>query len=200
MSLSYFGATSVGIKAKNGVVLASEKRLAYGGYIMSRGAKKVYKVTDRIGVAFAGLFADLQALTRFLRAEVKFYEVTSNRVMTVKSAAKLLSNILYSQKFIPFLSEAIVGGIDPDGPHVYVLDPIGSLIEDDYAALGSGASIAIGVLESGYTSDITLENAEKLAVSSIEAAIKRDAASGDGVDLIIISEGGIVEKEVKVKR
>ena len=196
--MPYFGATAVGVKAKDGVVLASERRLTYGGYIMSRSARKVFRITDRLGIAFAGFFADLQALSKLLRAEVRFYEVTSNREISIRSAAKLLSNIMYSRKLIPYLSEAIVAGIDSEGPHLYVLDPIGSLIEDDYAALGSGASIAIGVIESEYREGLGLDEAKKVAVEAVRAAIKRDAGSGDGIDVLILGASGTSEEYEKV--
>ena len=140
------GATTVGLKTNNCVILASEKRLAYGGFIISKSAKKVFKITNRIGTAFAGLIADIQTLLRVVEANIKYYEVDSGRYISVYSAAKLLSNILYNQKSFPYYAETLVGGFDDTGYHLYVLDPLGSLIEDDYAAVGSGAPIAIGVI------------------------------------------------------
>jgi len=193
------GATSVGIKLKNGVILASEKRVSYGGFIVSKAGKKVFKITDRMGIAFAGLFADMQMLARILALEVKFYELTMNKKMTIRAAAKLLSNILYSQKMLPFLSETLVGGIDETGSHLYVLDALGSLIEDNYAALGSGAPIAIGIIESQYKPDMSLEYGEDLIVRAVKASIERDAISGDGVDVLIISRDGVREKFYAIK-
>ncbi len=193
------GATSIGIKLKDGVILASEKRISYGGFVISKAGKKVFKVTDRMGIAFAGLFADMQMLARMLTLEVKFYELTMNKRMTIRAAAKLLSNILYSQKMLPFLSETLVGGIDETGPHLYVLDALGSLIEDQYAALGSGAPIAIGIIESQYKPDMSLDLGEELAVKAVKASIERDAISGDGVDVLVISRDGIKEKFYAIK-
>jgi len=193
------GATSIGIKLKDGVILASEKRISYGGFVISKAGKKVFKVTDRMGIAFAGLFADMQMLARILTLEVKFYELTMNKRMTIRAAAKLLSNILYSQKMLPFLSETLVGGIDETGPHLYVLDALGSLIEDQYAALGSGAPIAIGIIESQYKPDMSLDLGEELAVKAVKASIERDAISGDGVDVLVISRDGIKEKFYAIK-
>ena len=172
------GATTVGLKCSEGVVLASEKRIAYAGYIMSRSGRKVFKITDRLGVAFAGLFADMQALTRIIAAEIRFYELTYGRKMTVRSAAKILSNVLYSQRALPYMSEVLVGGIDDTGPHLFVLDSLGSVLEDDYAAIGSGAPIAIGIIESAYTDKIDIKRCEELAVEAIRRAVARDSISG----------------------
>jgi len=187
--VSYYGtgATAVGVKGSNYVILAAEKRISYGGYIMSRAGKKVYKINDYLGIALAGLFADIQAIVKMLSAEIRYHELTIGRRMTVRAAAKLLASILYSNKYFPFLSEILIGGIEPDGtPKLYVMDPVGSLIEDDYAAIGSGAPIAIGVLENGYRKDMSLEEAKKLVRDAVKAAIERDAMSGDGIDMLVI--------------
>lgn len=187
------GATAVGIKVKDGVILAAEKRVSYGGYILSRVGKKVFSIKDRFGMACAGLFADMQTLSRLISAEISYYEINTGKTMTVKSAAKLLAVILYSYKYFPFFSEILFGGIDEEGPHLFVMDPIGSLIEDDYAAIGTGGAIAIGIIEGGYRKDLSLEETEKLAVKAVKAAISRDAVSGDGVDTLTISKSGAKE-------
>ncbi len=195
------GATTVGIRVRDGVVLASEKRVSYGGFIMSKSGKKVYLVADHIGLAFAGLFADMQALAKRLRAELQYYELSTGRKPRVQAAAKILSVILYSNKLTPFITEVLVGGVDDTGSRLYVLDPVGSLIEDDYAALGSGGAIAIGVLEAEYRRDMSIEEAEKLAEKAVRVAMERDAISGDGIDILVIrrENGRITAKERSIR-
>ncbi len=192
------GATAVGIKVSDGVVLAAEKRVAYGSYVLSRVGKKVFIIKNRFGLACAGLFADIQTLGRLMGVEIHRYELEASRTMNVRTAAKLLSFILYQYKYMPFLSEIIFGGIDNEGPHIFIMDPLGSLIEDDYAAVGTGAPIAIGVIESEYRSGLSLETAESLAVKAVKAAISRDAVSGDGVDIAVIGMGKSYEKFYQV--
>ena len=63
------GATTVGVVCSDGVILASEKRVSYGGLVLSRAGKKVFKIADHIGSACAGLVSDMQMLIR----EVAFY-------------------------------------------------------------------------------------------------------------------------------
>ncbi|OWJ53970.1 archaeal proteasome endopeptidase complex subunit beta [Pyrodictium delaneyi] len=181
------GATAVGVRGKEFVVLAAEKRVSYGGFVVSRSGKKVYKITDYLGLALAGLFADMQAISKILRAEMEYHSIMTGRRMSVRAAARLLASILYANKYFPLLSETLIGGIEPDGTaRLYVMDPLGSLIEDDFAAIGSGAPIAIGILENGYKKDIDVEAAKKLVVTAVKAAIERDAISGDGIDLLVI--------------
>ncbi len=189
--------TTVGLKVEEGVVLAAEKRVAYGFYLMSRAGKKVFPVLDTMGIASAGLMADMQTLARILEAEIRLYELDTGIKPSVWTAAKLLSAILYGRRLLPYYAEVIMGGVDEKGSHVYSLDPIGAVIEENYVAAGSGAQLAISILESEYRKDMSLEEAEQLAVKSLEAAMKRDAVSGDGIDLLIISPKGSIEKEIK---
>ncbi|MCS7107992.1 MAG: archaeal proteasome endopeptidase complex subunit beta [Sulfolobales archaeon] len=192
------GATAVGLRVDDGVVLAAEKRISYGGYVLSRVGKKVFLIKNRFGLACAGLFADIQTISRLMNVEIHRYELEMARAMNVRTAAKLLSIILYQYKYMPFLSEIIFGGVDDGGPHIFVMDPLGSLIEDNYAAVGTGAPVAIGVIESEYKKGLTLEETEKLAVKAVKAAISRDAVSGDGVDVAVISVNKSYEKFYQV--
>ncbi|MEM2528845.1 MAG: proteasome subunit beta [Ignisphaera sp.] len=190
------GATAIGIKAVDGIVVAAEKRISYGGYVVSRVGKKVFKIGDRMVIAAAGLFADMQTLSRVLSAEVMYRELLLSSKMRVRAAAKLLSAILYSYKLMPFLSEIIFAGHDEEGFHLYVLDPIGSIIDDNYAAIGTGAPIAIGIIESEYKSDISLATAVEIAVKAVKAAISRDAISGDGIDIATVDRNGVKERSI----
>ncbi|AAK40616.1 archaeal proteasome endopeptidase complex subunit beta [Saccharolobus solfataricus] len=187
-------ATAVGLKVNDGIVLASERRLSYGGYVLSKQAKKVYKI-NKFLMAGAGIYGDLQTLTRIMNVEIKYYEVSTGKPISVHAAAKLLSVILYQYKVMPFISEILFGGVDEKGPQLYVLDPIGSLIEDNYAAVGSGARIAIGVLESEYDPNMSLDVATQLITKAIKASIERDITSGDGIDLAIIDKKGNYENK-----
>jgi len=188
--------TAVGIKVDEGVVLASEKRVAYGFYLMSKSGKKIFKINDRIGVASAGILADMQTITKIIRANLNLYYLDTGRLPSVRSAAKLLSLILFEHRILPYICELMVGGVDDEGSHLFVLDPAGSLIEDNYAALGTGAKIAIGVIESEYRHNMSLDEAKKLAIKAIRQAISRDPTSGDGCDLLVISRSSCVEETI----
>jgi len=196
--MSYFpGATTVGLVCSDGVVLASEKRVTYGNMVLSKSAKKVFKITDRIGAACAGLISDMQVLTRQITAHTNLYKFDMGRPISVKSTAKVMANLLFRRRLFPYIAQTIVGGIDAE-PKIYVLDPVGSLIEDKYAAVGSGAEIAIGILESSYNPGINVEEGEKLVIKTVKSAISRDAHSGNGIDILIIKESGIEEKTLEL--
>jgi proteasome beta subunit len=191
------GATTVGIVCDGGVILAAEKRVSYGYFIMSRGGKKVFKITDHIGAACAGLISDMQILVRELNAYANLYRLDYGRPISVKSAAKVLSNLLFSRRLVPLITQTIVGGIDNEGASLYTLDPLGSVIPDKFAAVGTGAEIAIGLLEEGYKDGLTVEQAKDLVVRSVKSAVSRDTMSGDGIDFLIITKEGTREESIK---
>ncbi len=190
--------TTVGIKASDGVVLASEKRVSYGFYLMSKSGKKVFPITDRVGLASSGVLADIQALLKVLRVNISYLEIETKRPASVRSVAKLLSILLYQNRLLPYIAETMVGGVDEEGPRLFVLDAWGSLIEDDYAALGNGARIAIGIIETGYRPTMSVKEARELAVNAIKEAIARDPTSGDGIDILSITRNGYVEDTIRL--
>jgi proteasome beta subunit len=197
---SFFGATSVGVKARDGVALATDRRMAYGTFIMSRNAKKVFRINERVGIVFAGLYGDISGLIRILSADLKNYELVTGNPVTTYMVAKRLSLIMYSYKMLPFIVETIVAGLDPDGtPKLYVLDSLGSITEEPYAAVGTGATIALGYLEANYREDMESSEALSLAVNAVKTAIVRDAGTGDGIDAILISKSGVKEETIRLR-
>lgn len=191
------GATTIGIVCADGVVLASEKRVSYGYFIASKGGKKVFKLTDNIGAACAGLVSDMQMLTREMDAYARLFSMDVGRSISVRSAAKLMSNLLFNRRMAPLITQTIVGGIDEEGPALYVMDMLGSVIPDKYAVVGSGTEIAIGVLEEGYKDGMTAEEGKSLIMRAMKSAISRDVLSGDGIDFLFITKNGIAEESTK---
>jgi proteasome beta subunit len=193
------GATTVGLKCKDGVVLASDKRVSYGRLVSSKQGQKVFKLTPNIGMAFAGLMSDMQALVREVSAYANLFRLEKGRPITTKAMSKLISNMLFSRRLMPLLMETLVAGVDQGGPGLYSMDPVGSLIPDEFLSAGSGAAIAIGVLENNYNKDLTVEEGADLAIKAIKAAIARDVVSGDGIDILIIKDDGAEERTISLR-
>jgi len=193
------GATVIGLACSDGVVLAAEKRVSWGRMVMSRSGKKVFVVTPTMGLAFAGLVSDMQALTREATAYANLYNLEKNRPISVKAMAKLISNLLFNRRLMPLLMETLVGGVDEDGPSVYSMDPVGSLIPDKFITAGSGAPIAMGLLEAKYSEEMDVESGAELALEAIRSAVARDVVSGDGVDMLVIKAGGMEERSFPIR-
>jgi proteasome beta subunit len=191
------GATTIGVVCSEGVILASEKRVSYGYLIVSKGGKKVFTITEKIGAACAGLVSDMQILVREVEAYANLFSLDVGRTLSVRSAAKLMSNLLFNRRLAPLITQTIVGGMDEEGSSLYVLDVLGSVIPDKYAVVGSGTEIAMGVLEEGYKEKMTIEEAKDLVTRSIKSAISRDIMSGDGIDFLLITKDGTTKESIK---
>ena len=188
------GATTIGVVCKDGVVLASERRVSYGYFVMSKSGRKVFRIADTIGAVCAGLMADMQVLTKEVGAQLQLYSFERDRLASVRSAAKVMAALLFERRMYPYLAQTIVGGIDDEGQSLFVLDPIGSVIDDKYASVGSGSEIAVGVLEAEYREGMTVEQGKELVKKAAKAALARDIGSGNGLDIMTITKTGIKEE------
>lgn len=200
----YKGTTTIGLVCDKGVVLATERRATMGHFIASKDAKKVYKIDDLIAMTTAGSVGDAQRLVKWMQVEAKLYKMRREEPMTVKGIVSLLANILSGNRYFPFFVHLLVGGVDKNGPGVYSLDAVGGIIEEKKAvATGSGSPMAYGVLEDRYVENMPIEDGVELAVRALHNAIKRDSASGDGIDVVKITPDGymqVEESEVKKLR
>jgi proteasome beta subunit len=183
------GATAVGITYDNGVLLASERRVSYGNFVVNKNTKKTFSVTDHVGAACAGMVADMDVLVRQVSALSKIRRLETRRDVQPNSIAKLMSVIMFERRYFPLLTQVIVGGIT-NQPEIYTLDPLGSVLPDRYAAVGTGAEMALGVMDADFSDTLDEEKATALALRAIRSSIQRDSASGDGVDLLIINKDG----------
>ena len=186
------GATAVGITYDEGVVFASERRIAYGNFVVSKTTKKTFVITPQVGAACAGLVADMQILSLQVSALAKIRKMEIKRDVPPNTIAKMMSNMMYERRFFPLLTQVIVGGL-VGSPVIFTLDPLGSVLPDDYAAVGTGAEMALGILDQQYKKEMNEAEATDLAVKSIRAAIMRDSASGDNIDVLVIDKNGTKE-------
>lgn len=198
------GTTTVGVVCTDGIVLASEQRATMGNFIASKTAKKVYQIDDLVGMTTAGSVGDAQQLVRLISVESKLYKMRRNESMTIKGITTLMSNFLSANRYYPLMVQLLIGGMDKNGPSVYSLDPLGGTIEETkISATGSGSPMAYGVLEDHYREDMTVEEGLDLAVRAIHNAMKRDSASGENVDAVVITKEAFTRLDpeaIKAKR
>ncbi len=183
------GTTTVGIVCNDGVVLATEQRATMGNFIASKTAKKIYQIDDLVAMTTAGSVGDAQQLVRLISVESKLYKMRRKESMTIKGLTTLLSNVLSGQRYYPLMVQLLIGGCDKNGPSVYSLDAMGGNIEETRAvATGSGSPMAYGVLEDRYSEDMSTEEGIELAVRALHNAMKRDSASGENIDVVVITK------------
>jgi proteasome beta subunit len=183
------GTTTVGVVVKDGVVFAADRRATMGYFIASKDIDKIYPIDEHIGITIAGSVGDAQKLVRWMQTEVKNYRLEHGKPIGVEAAATLLANILSAYKFFPFWVQILIGGVD-ERPRLFSVDLLGGVTEEKMTSTGSGSPIAFGVLETQYKEDMPVEDGARVAAKSVWAAIKRDAASGEAIDVVVITKKG----------
>lgn len=191
------GATAIGITHQDGIVLAAEKRISYGNFVVNKNTRKIFPITDQVASACAGMVADMQVLARQVEALAKIRKLETRREMATNSVAKLMSVIMFERRYFPLLTQVIVGGVQTT-PEIYTLDPLGSLLPDNYAAVGTGAELALGLIDSEYKKNMSEDASKKLAIKAIKSSVQRDSASGDGIDILTITKKGIEQESMNL--
>ncbi len=194
------GTTTVGVVCRDGVILASDTRVTMGFFVAHHKGKKVYKIDEHIAMTISGVVSDAQKAVDILKANAQLYHLNTTRPMPLSSAARLVANLLFSSRYAPLIAYVLIGGMDDTGPHVFQIDPFGTITEEKMVATGSGSPIAYGVLEDKYKHDASVKDTVGIVVKAVESAMKRDAASGDSFDVTIIDKKGYRELNEKEKR
>ncbi len=190
------GATVVGIKCTDGVVVATDTMISWGTLVLTEKGIKAFKLTDTIVLASAGLTSDYQMLVNRLKAQIKLYELNQKKSITVKALSKMIANTLYSTRMAPLYVQTVVVGVDGNGPQLYTLDMGGSLIPDEFTATGTGTRTAFGVLENFLKAKVTVKEAEEIAIKAVKAGIARDIQSGGNIHVMSVTDAGITERTV----
>ncbi len=184
------GTTTVGIVFDKGVLLAAEKRATMGSFIASKDVNKILFVSDKVAITTAGGVGDAQSLARILRAELELYKYSRGQPLTIQGSATLLANMLQGNKYYPYFVQIIIAGYD-SAPQLFDLDLFGGLLEEKYTSTGSGSIVAYGVLDEGFKQNMKEEDAVELAYRAIRAAVRRDSASGEGIDVLVITKDSV---------
>jgi len=186
------GTTTMGVVCNNGVVLATESQATMGYLVATKDATKLFKITPRIGMTIAGGVADCQQIVKTLSALLAIRELELAKPTLVKAAAQLTAVLLFQNRMFPYYSALLIGGFDEEGTHLYNLDPFGSIIEEkQFTSVGSGSVVGFGVLEAGYKEKITVKEGVNLVKRAVDAARKRDIASGGRIQIATITKKGL---------
>jgi proteasome beta subunit len=196
------GTTTCALTCKDGVVLAADTRASAGFFIADRHVMKIQKVDRHLGMTIAGGVADAQNLVDVMRYNANLYRISNKGPMPVKSAARLCSNVLFNQRYFPYYVQIILAGYDgKDGGQIYNIDLFGSMTSEKFISTGSGSPVAYGYLESEFKEGlVTVNEAYKIAIHAIAAAIRRNAGTGDNINAVIIDKDGYRELSKEVKK
>ncbi|MFW9949383.1 MAG: proteasome subunit beta [Candidatus Thorarchaeota archaeon] len=190
------GTTTVGLVCKDAVILGADKRASMSYFVASKTAEKLHMIQEHLYMTIAGGVADAMYLVDVLKAETTLYQLKEEKPIKVKSAGKLLSNILYQNKMYPFEVGLILGGVtEEEGPVLLDIGAYGSILPEKFVSVGSGQNFSYGVLEAKYKDNLTIKEGKEIIIKAITSSIIRDMASGNGIDIVIVKKDGPAEKE-----
>jgi len=184
------GTTTLAFKFQGGVIVSVDSRATAGSYIASQTVKKVIEINPYLLGTMAGGAADCSYWERVLAMRCRLYELRNKERISVAAASKILGNIVYSYRNMGLSMGTMVCGWDKKGPGLFYVDSDGTRLENDMFAVGSGATFAYGVLDEGYSYDMSVEDARELGRRAIYHATHRDAYSGGQVNLYHMKETG----------
>ncbi|KAJ1916441.1 Proteasome subunit beta type-5 [Tieghemiomyces parasiticus] len=184
------GTTTLAFKYASGVVVATDSRATQGSVISSQSVKKVIEINPYLLGTMAGGAADCAFWERELGRRCRLYELRNKERISVAAASKLLANMVYSYKGMGLSMGTMISGWDKTGPNLFYVDNDGLRLKGDLFSVGSGATYAYGVLDSGYNHELSKADAIELGKRSIYHATHRDAYSGGSVRVFHINESG----------
>ncbi|MBM3898256.1 MAG: proteasome subunit beta [Thaumarchaeota archaeon] len=188
------GTTTVGLVCTDGIVLGTDTRAVLGTYFIAhQHVRKIATIDDHLAMTIAGGVADAQGVIDAIKYNASIYKLERKQPLPVKSAARLASNIFFSARLYPLIADVLVGGFDEEGADLYNVDLFGSLTQEKFISTGSGSPVAYGILESEFSENLTMKEAVPIAVKAVHAAIKRNAGTGDGIDVVTINGSGLRE-------
>ena len=189
-ALKYHGTTTVAMTCSDGVVLCTDTRVTAGYlYIAHRRGKKVHQIDSHVGVTIAGTVAEAQSMIDTLKYYAHIYKLENEKPIPIKSLGRISANIFFANRYYPFIADFLIGGYDDiDGNVIYSVDFFGALTKEDAVSTGSGSPVAYGIIEDQYRKGMNVEQVVPIAIQAVNAAIKRNAGTGDGFDVAVITK------------
>ncbi|BDA43252.1 g8295 [Coccomyxa elongata] len=184
------GATSLGIKATNGVVLATEKKLR-STLIDESTVKRISVVSPNIGLAYSGMGPDSRLLVRRARKQAQaYYRVYKEHIPVAqlcRETAAVMQEFTQSGGVRPFGVSLLMAGYDDNGPQLYQIDPSGSYFAWKASAIGKNMTNAKTFLEKRYSEDMELEDAVHTALLTLKEGFEGQI-SGHNIEVAIVGE------------
>jgi len=190
------GTTTVGLVCKDAVIFGTDKRASMAYFVSSKTAEKLHKIQEHLYMTIAGTVADAQYLIDVLKAETSLYQYKKEKPIKVKSAGKMLSNILYQNKMFPYQVGLLLGGVtEEEGPILLDIGAYGSILPEKFASVGSGQNFSYGVLEAKFKENMSVTEGKEIVIKAVTSSIIRDMASGNGIDIAIVKKDAPAERD-----
>jgi len=197
--MSYNGGSVVAMVGKNCVAIASDLRLGNQALTVSTNFQKIFPVTDRLYLGLPGLATDVLTLRERFRFRVNMYTIKEEREIEPETFAHLVSSTLYERRFGPYFVEPVIAGLGKDNkPFIAATDLIGCLtLPKDFAVSGTASDKLFGVAEGLWEPDLEPEDLFETISQTLMNAVDRDAYSGWGAIVHVITPDKIITRTLK---
>ena len=185
------GATTAGIKFKDGVVLMAGKGLS-SRLMEVDSIEKIFEIDRHIGAATSGLVADARVLVDFARVAAQVNKVTYKEPISVDLLVKRVSD--YKQNYTqyggvrPFGTALLIGGADDQGIHLYETDPSGAMVSYKAGSIGSGSNTVRETFEEKYVEDMDQDAAVLLGLEALQKA-SEEPLQADTIEVGLVVAG-----------
>eukprot|EP00210_Caulerpa_lentillifera_P009435 g8996.t1 len=184
------GTTVIAARYNEGVILAADSRTSLGTYVHNRAADKIDMLTENIFLARSGVAAHSQAVRDNMIVNLEYHALQLKDEVSVKTAAKMIENILYKNKDV-LETGIIVAGFDKqEGGSVYSVTMGGTLVKASFALGGSGSIYIHGFFDKYWKGNMTETECKEFLIQAVAHAMARDGASGGCIRLVCVNKDG----------
>lgn len=189
------------MKGKNCVAIAMDRRLGAQFKTISTSYQRVFQMTDKTLAGFIGLGGDIQTLAAELKCKLNLYSLKENRQIAPKTLSWMLANLQYQRRFSPYFIEPLIAGLDENNqPYLSTSDSIGCMCDaDGFFCIGTGSENMLGICESFYREDLEPEDLFEVIAQCLLSGLDRDAFSGWGGVVFLVTPNGITAKTLKAR-
>jgi len=184
------GKPALGIKAKNGVVLATEKKVQ-NVLVDETTLRKIENMSENSGCVYAGMPSDYRVLLKKSRkAAQKYISKYRDAIPTaqlVRDVAGVMQEFTQQGGVRPFGVSLMIAGIDDNGPHLFQVDPSGAYFGWKASAIGKDSTNRKSFLEKRYNEDILLEDAIATAILTLKENFE-GGMTADNIEIGIIED------------
>lgn len=197
------GGSAVAMVGKECIAIACDLRLGNQSLGLSNNFEKVFQFGDKTFLGLTGLASDVLTLKEDFRLKHNLYKLREEREIEPKTLANLVSSSLYEKRFGPYFIGPIVAGLESktNKPFICGFDLIGCIdFAKDFIVSGTASDQLYGMCESLYEPNLEPEDLFETISQALLNAVDRDALSGWGAVVYIVTKDKVVKRVLKTRQ
>eukprot|EP01111_Echinosteliopsis_oligospora_P018633 TRINITY_DN866_c0_g1_i1.p1 TRINITY_DN866_c0_g1~~TRINITY_DN866_c0_g1_i1.p1 ORF type:complete len:206 (-),score=57.50 TRINITY_DN866_c0_g1_i1:34-651(-) len=198
--MEYNGGAVLAMVGKNCVAIASDLRFGVQAQTLSTNFSKVFPISSKCFLGLSGLATDILTLHQKLVFKNNLYKLREEREMSPRVFANMVASTLYEKRFGPFFSEPVIAGLEgPENkPYITAMDLLGAPVDaHDFVMSGTCTPAMYGMCETLYRPNLEPDDLFETISQCLLAAFDRDAITGWGAVVHILTPTGVISRKLK---